>query len=220
VAKALGSEAVQNSFAKLNSKAALSKLLQNQSRFLSNWKKDAGLKQLELAQFSSASLAKGLNGSFAGSAGGDRSLSGVGGGAGEGKGYGNGAGTGAGVSGQGQGIVSLETRLAKVEEGLTADEVGEVIHRHAAEIRYCYEDSLLRNPSIEGKLQLLFKISPRGVVSSTEIRSSNLGDARLEDCIIRKLSTWKFPTPKGGIEVPVTYPFVFKNLERSVRAQR
>ena len=133
---------------------------------------------------------------------------------------GAGAGSGQGVVGQGSGTVAFETRYAKVEEGLTADEVGEVILRHAAEIRYCYEDALLRNPSTEGNLHLLFKISPRGRVSSTQIKTSNVGDSRLEDCVVRKLTSWAFPQPKGGIEVPVTYPFVFKNLDRGTQAKR
>jgi|GEM_PF-5455252 len=220
--QAIQSKEVQSSFAKLTSQAAVSRLLKSQSRFLSQWKRETGLKPTENSALSGSELARNIAGSFAGFKGGGTAVQAFGGGTGTGTGdkagYGNGAGSG--VSGQGQGVVRLETRLAQVEQGLTADEVGEVIHRHAAEIRYCYEDALLRNPSTEGKLQLLFKISPRGVVASTEVRSSNLGDARLEDCIIRKLTTWKFPTPKGGIEVPVTYPFVFKNLEKKLSASR
>ena len=220
--RAIQSQEVQSSFAKLNSQAAISRLLKSQTRFLSQWKRATGLKPIENAPLSGSELARNIAGSFAGFQGAGSAVQTFGGGgtSGSGTGAGYGSGTGTGVSGQGQGVVRLETRLAQVEQGLTADEVGEVIHRHAAEIRYCYEDALLRNPSTEGKLQLLFKISPRGVVASTEVRSSNLGDARLEDCIIRKLTTWKFPMPKGGIEVPVTYPFVFKNLEKKLSASR
>lgn len=220
--QAIQSKVVQSSFAKLTSQAAVSRLLKSQSRFLSQWKRESGLKPLENAATSGSDLARNIAGSFAGFQGAGSAVQAFGGGgtAGNGSGAGYGSGTGTGVSGQGHGVVRLETRLAQVEQGLTADEVGEVIHRHAAEIRYCYEDALLRNPSTEGKLQLLFKISPRGVVASTEVRSSNLGDARLEDCIVRKLTTWKFPMPKGGIEVPVTYPFVFKNLEKKLSASR
>ena len=39
------------------------------------------------------------------------------------------------VSGQGKSFLSLDTGGSSVEEGLTKDEVGEVIHRHLSEIR-------------------------------------------------------------------------------------
>ncbi len=116
------------------------------------------------------------------------------------------------LKGQGKMLVQLESLLAQVEEGLTKDEVGEIIHKHASEVRYCYESAMIRSPDLEGKLILHFTISSGGLVSSTAVKTSTLPDPRLEDCVIRRLLTWKFPQPKGGIDVPVTYPFVFKTL--------
>jgi hypothetical protein len=215
------SQSVQAAFSQLTSKASLAKTLGNSNQFLANWKSKGGFKIQDSGTSGASSLAAEIGKISASASGGaaGRGIASVGGGA---TGYGTGAGSGTGspISGQGTGRVTFETKLAKVEEGLTADEVGEVILRHAAEIRYCYEDALLRNPSTEGKLQLLFKISPRGKVTTTEVRSSSMNDTRLEDCVVRKLVTWNFPQPKGGIEVPVTYPFVFKNLDRGTQAKR
>lgn len=120
----------------------------------------------------------------------------------------------AGVAGQGGKFVSTDIAGATVEEGLTRDEVGAVIHKHMSEIRYCYESSLLRMPSVEGKLLVGFTIGANGMVKANEIKSSTLPDPRLDDCVIRRLVTWKFPLPKGGIDVAVSYPFIFKSLGR------
>lgn len=141
---------------------------------------------------------------------------------GEGKGIagskvGYGKGDRASVKGQGQGFtpfVSADANGSMVDEGLTKDEVGEVIHRHLSEVRYCYESAMIRTPDIEGKLMTNFTINGQGVVKSAEVKSSTLPDPRLDDCIIRRLATWKFPKPRGGVDVAVTYPFIFKTLGR------
>jgi TonB family protein len=136
------------------------------------------------------------------------------GGSGEGKGTGYGKGEHAGIKGQGQAFVSMDVAGAAVDEGLTKDEVGEVIHRHLSEVRYCYESAMIRSPDLEGKLMVNFTIGGTGMVKSTEVKSSTLPDPRLDDCILRRLATWKFPNPRGAIDVAVTYPFIFKTLGR------
>ncbi len=139
---------------------------------------------------------------------------GASGSAGGGKGVGYGKGEHAGVTGQGKSFVSLDIGNSSVEEGLTKDEVGEVIHRHLSEVRYCYESAMLRNTDLEGKLVLNFTIGATGAVKSSEIKSSTLPDPRLDDCVVRRLVTWQFPKTKGGIDVAVSYPFIFKTLGR------
>jgi outer membrane biosynthesis protein TonB len=143
---------------------------------------------------------------------------------GDGNGTGNGirkVGYGKGeraeVKGQGQGFVpflAADSSGSMVDEGLTKDEVGEVIHRHLSEVRYCYESAMIHTPDIEGKLITAFVVNPGGAIKTAEIKSSSLPDPRLDDCIIRRLMTWKFPKPRGGVEVAVNYPFIFKTLGR------
>jgi TonB family protein len=137
----------------------------------------------------------------------------VGGGGGA-KGVGYGKGERAGVAGQGKAFVGLDIDNSAVEEGLTKDEVGKVIHAHMSEIRYCYESSMIRNADIEGKLMLDFVIGPSGFVTKAAVKESSLNDPRLDDCVIRRLTKWQFPKPKGGVNVSVSYPFIFKTLGR------
>lgn len=139
---------------------------------------------------------------------------------------GSGAGTGVGyskgshstVSGQGSSQVSLETEDARVDEGLTKEEVGKVIHAHISEVRYCYESAILRNPMIQGKLMVEFSIHGKpavaGTVKQARVSSSSLEDAAVGDCIVKKLVGWRFPKPRGNVDVSVNYPFIFKTLGR------
>jgi TonB family protein len=135
------------------------------------------------------------------------------GGSGTGKaGVGYGKGAGAKVEGQGNGFVSLDLGNSTVEEGLTKEEVGRVIHAHMSEIRYCYESSMIRSPELQGRLILDFTINSLGKVAIASVKESSLQDPRLDDCIVRRLTKWQFPKPKGGVDVAVTYPFIFKTL--------
>lgn len=127
---------------------------------------------------------------------------------------GYGKGDHASLKGQGESFVSLDIAAASVEDGLTKDEVGAIIHQHLSEIRYCYESAMIRAPDIEGKLLMSFVIGGNGSVKTSEVKSSTLPDPRLDDCVLRRLVTWRFPQPKGGVEVAVTYPFIFKTLGR------
>jgi TonB family protein len=82
------------------------------------------------------------------------------------------------------------------------------------EIRYCYEAAQVRSPGLEGKLGVHFGIGASGSVTRASVASSTLGDEALSDCVLRKLSAWKFPRPKTGVEVAVNYPFIFKTIGR------
>ncbi len=113
---------------------------------------------------------------------------------------------------QGRSFVSLETLDSKVDEGLTQEEVGKVIHSHLAEVRYCYESSLLKASTIQGKLVIDFTIQTSGGVRTAKVNQSSIDESSLGACLIKRLMEWKFPKPKGGIEVAVSYPFIFKTL--------
>jgi outer membrane biosynthesis protein TonB len=116
------------------------------------------------------------------------------------------------LKGQGGSFVSMQTNDVTVDEGLTKEEVGAVIHAHMGEVRYCHEASMLANPKVEGKLVLQFGINPKGVVESVSVQSTTLPERKITDCVTNRLRTWQFPRPKGGIHVSVSYPFLFKTL--------
>jgi hypothetical protein len=43
------------------------------------------------------------------------------------------------------------------------------------------------------------------------VRESTLKNDAVEQCIIDRIKTWKFPAPAGGGVVTVNYPFIFKS---------
>jgi|GEM_PF-965217 len=131
-------------------------------------------------------------------------------------GYGSGVPSGVGVKGGKGNFISVAATESDVrigsEEGLTRKEVWEVINRHMSEVRYCYERAGIRRPDIEGKLQVQFLIGGQGIVKSSAVKASTVSDSGLDNCVVERLASWKFPKPRGNIDVNVLYPFTFKRL--------
>jgi hypothetical protein len=97
-----------------------------------------------------------------------------------------------------------------VRGSLPKEIIRRVINQHMAQIRYCYEKELTRSPGIFGRVSTRFVIGPNGRVQDAKVPSSTLGNAAVEQCMVQKIRTWKFPKPKGGGIVIVNYPFVLK----------
>lgn len=106
------------------------------------------------------------------------------------------------------GIVEEET---EVVGGLDKEEIAKTIRSQLGEIRYCYERQLSANPDLYGKVMVKFTIGAEGKVVSQKIGSTTLSNALVEGCILRRVSSWKFPKPAGGTSVVVSYPFLLKS---------
>ena len=50
-----------------------------------------------------------------------------------------------------------------------------------------------------------------GSVSSAKTNATSMNNPIVENCICQRFMRFKFPQPKGGGIVIVTYPFVFKS---------
>lgn len=138
---------------------------------------------------------------------------GHGGGAGPGQGYGPG-GYGGGV----QIRDDRDSRVPRVREtgadvngALSAEAIRRVVRRHLAEVRFCYEQGLQQNPSMEGRVTVSWIISPSGAVQSSNVTSTTLGNGRVESCISNAVRRWTFPQPDGGGMVGVNYPFMLQS---------
>lgn len=90
---------------------------------------------------------------------------------------------------------------------LSADAIRRVIREHLPEVRHCYEQGLIAEPQLAGRVTIRFIISASGAVTAASIASSTLGNGRVEQCITTAVLRWKFPAPDGGGVVSVTYPF-------------
>lgn len=83
------------------------------------------------------------------------------------------------------------------------------IRKHISEIKYCYEQQLVRAPSLSGRVAVRFVIVATGAVAASSIAESSLGDASVEACVANAVKRWQFPVAQQAGATIVTYPFSF-----------
>ena len=120
--------------------------------------------------------------------------------------YGDGKG---GLRGKENGEIGLGPGKPEVTGSIDPELIRKVVHDHRAQIRTCYETQLTSKPSLAGKLISAWTIDQSGTVTEAHTQESTLHDHAVENCVAQKIKTWRFPIPKGGGEVFVTYPFIF-----------
>jgi TonB family protein len=129
-------------------------------------------------------------------------------------------GRGGGSGGYGSGASRLGKRKSKVPKvvplkptvvgALDMETIRRVIRRHRNEYVYCYEKELNQKRDLAGKIKVKFIISGQGKVIAASVSESTMKNAKVENCLVRKVKRWRFPAPKGGGLVNVNYPFLFK----------
>ncbi|PRQ09325.1 AgmX/PglI C-terminal domain-containing protein [Enhygromyxa salina] len=138
---------------------------------------------------------------------GNTGLIGRGGGGGSGSGYGR--GSGAGFGGRGARVPIVRQAAAEVLGSLDRDIVRRIVRAHINEVRSCYNAGLSRDPSLQGRVAINFVIDDMGSVSSSSVdQASTLTDRTVSRCIASAVERWRFPKPRGGGVVRVTYPFI------------
>ena len=88
-----------------------------------------------------------------------------------------------------------------------------MILRYLSQVRACYEEGLKRNQALLGQVTMAFVVGGQGQVNSANVQRSSLNDRPVEDCIQMKMLSWKFPQPRGGKPVPVSYPFMLRPVK-------
>lgn len=143
-------------------------------------------------------------------------LSGGSGKAGALNGFANGKGGSIGVGGSGFGGKGFDMALggdeAEAIGGLDKSLIAAVVQSNIGQIKHCYERQLIVDPNIFGKIVANWTINKDGLVSVTSVKSTTMNSKPVENCILAKIKGWNFPKPKGGGQVIVSYPFLFKSL--------
>ena len=116
-----------------------------------------------------------------------------------------------GRSGVQGGVASAPSHGARVQGLLPMEAVRKVVDEHISEVQECYENGLIRNPGLSGKLVVEWTIGTNGRVSKVGTKIATLQSNAVSDCIIGHLKGWLFPKPSGGTVV-VSYPFIFKSV--------
>jgi hypothetical protein len=154
----------------------------------------------------------GLKGTGAGG-GGQGETIGIGGVGTKGRGGGLG-GYGSGVGGlgrKGDRDVAIDTTNVKILGAIDPELIRKVIREHASEVRYCYEQELVLNPKLEGKVAIQWQIGSDGSASNCIVHGeTTLMNEKVQRCIMSRITTWLFPKPKGGGIAIVKYPWILR----------
>jgi hypothetical protein len=125
---------------------------------------------------------------------------------------GGGTGMRAGLGGKAQAKAHART---DVGQGTMAgfckeSDIQRVVNAHRAGIQYCYEKELARNPELQGKVTLNWRIGLDGKVMKVLVENSSLHNASVESCMQHQVERWTFTKPEGGY-CAVAFPFVFNS---------
>lgn len=116
-------------------------------------------------------------------------------------------------SGTGKGVGSINIHNEMVlEGGLDKNVIAATIQKYLNQVRACYELGLARKSDLQGKVAVNFIINPKGQINKAKISDTTLKDIAVEKCITNKMRAWKFPKPKGGVNVDVNYPFILRPI--------
>jgi TonB family protein len=127
------------------------------------------------------------------------------------KGGGRGAGGhGLDLGGRGKEVTRVIPGKTTVIGGLDRDVIARIIRRHGNEIKFCYEQELNKDPNLGGKVAVMWTIDPAGAVADASVTETSLNNTTTESCMLSRIRRWKFPEPKGGGVVTVTFPWIFK----------
>ena len=105
----------------------------------------------------------------------------------------------------------VTARRLRATGSISREAIAKVINENLGQVQYCYERALIKKPGLKGKLVLEWRISTSGRVMAVRQKTSSIPSAEVATCIIRKLKTWRFPKPRGGVVV-VSYPFIFSSV--------
>lgn len=131
-----------------------------------------------------------------------------------------GAGSGRGIgSGGGWLAPAHQVKAPRVREGnpqvaghLPAEVIQRIVRQNFGRYRFCYENGMRNNPSLQGRVTVKFVIDRNGAVAMTADGGSDLPDRSVVQCVVRGFGDLSFPQPEGGL-VTVLYPIVFHPAE-------
>ncbi|MBN2493508.1 MAG: TonB family protein [Deltaproteobacteria bacterium] len=97
-----------------------------------------------------------------------------------------------------------------VRGALSREQLLSVIKAHLKEIQHCWESDLRCCPPLMVKVVVRFQIGPDGAVVEAGIEQDSSASEQLETCILEAVRSWRFPKPRDGAPVSVSYPFIFR----------
>lgn len=107
-------------------------------------------------------------------------------------------------------IINVEGNSGEFVSTIDKEAVRRVIQRNRNAIKSCYDVELTKNPNMVGKIVLEWEIVNQGRMRNPKVKSSDIGNNALANCIINRLRVLKFPDPGPNEIAQVAFPFVFE----------
>jgi hypothetical protein len=90
-----------------------------------------------------------------------------------------------------------------------------IVRGHFPVLRKCYEDALLTNPNLVGRVVVRFIIDANGEVHTAVDGGSDMPDPSVVDCVVGHFRDLSFPRPQPeGRSVTVVYPIPFSTAPK------
>ncbi|MFK8137893.1 MAG: AgmX/PglI C-terminal domain-containing protein [Bdellovibrionales bacterium] len=122
----------------------------------------------------------------------------------------SGTATGSAIEGQ---IVDSSTLELSGNPGLTEKQIKSEIKKHQSKIQQCYEQALLDDSNLSGRVEYDWEISGAGRVSNAKVKSTEINNGKtLNSCVIGVIRKIKFPKAKNGRKTFTSIGFPFGKL--------
>lgn len=112
-------------------------------------------------------------------------------------------------------VVHIKSDKAIILGSLGKDQIRSVVLESMDAVEACSERRA--DTTGQGQIVVRWVIDGEGRVPDADIKQDDLADAKLLDCLIEVVHTYRFPSPKGGGIVIVNYPFLFRAASEQAR---
>ena len=97
----------------------------------------------------------------------------------------------------------------KTCSGTNTPELEKALSFRATQARRCYNNALMQDSTLQGKVTVAVRVGPNGQVCSSGIASNEMGSQQVANCVAGFFRGVSFPAPKGGC-VDVNVPMNFR----------
>tara|TARA_R110000824_G_scaffold159184_3_gene333414 strand:+ start:6245 stop:6706 length:462 start_codon:yes stop_codon:yes gene_type:complete len=93
------------------------------------------------------------------------------------------------------------------------DDIRTKVNSVSLSLQACYENQLVSNPNLAGRIDTQFTISSTGKVSSAKVTNSTLNNTSVEQCVVDTIQNIGFEVPSSPGQCVVNWPFVFSSID-------
>jgi len=113
------------------------------------------------------------------------------------------------IGGEAGGSGTGEDDTPVVHPRRTQKAIKEVVATHRGSLDFIYKKALRNNPTLKGIVIIEFTIAANGDVTGGRITSSSVKDPSLEEQVLKRILTWKFPPLPDSGNTVVSFPIEF-----------